>query len=165
MKAFLIIVIVILVIAIGVGAYFIIKETIKPVTTSPTTSSTTSASVSASATASSSDLEKAYDEAKDVEASTTKSKTVDGEVKPILKNVFADQVKLSEDMAGSLLTYITNREITAEDVTTVKTKMEAAGYKTIDSSEKKMTMTKGATTLVFTFTVGDKTKAMIEVTL
>lgn len=166
MKTFLIIVIVILVLAIGVGAFFIVKEIINPGTTaSPSATTTASASPSASASASSSDLEKAYEAAEDLEASTTKSKSVDGEVKPILKSVFADKVKLSEDMSGSLLTYITNREITAQDVTAVKTQMEATGYKALDSSEKQMTMSKGANTLVITFTVGDKTKATIDMTL
>ncbi|MCX6811686.1 MAG: hypothetical protein NT039_03290 [Candidatus Berkelbacteria bacterium] len=50
-------------------------------------------------------------------------------------------------------------------MTAVKTQMEAAGYKALDSSEKQMTMSKGANTLVITFTVGDKTKATIDMTL
>lgn len=166
MRTFLIIVIVILVLAIGAGAFLIVKEVIKPVaTTSPSATTSATASASASASASGSDIESAYDAAADIEASTAKAKTVDAEVKPIFKNVFADKVKLKEDMSGSLLTYITNREITAADVTAAKTQLEAAGYKTLDSSEKQMTMSKGANTLVITFTVGDKTKATIDMTL
>jgi hypothetical protein len=168
MRTFLIVVIVILALAIAVGGYFIVKELVKPGTS--TTASTTpktsvSASASASASASGSDLQSAYDAATDIEASTTKAKTVDGEVKPILKNVFTNNVKLKEDMSGSLLTYITNREVVAADVTAFKTQMEAAGYKTLDSSDKGLTLSKGANTLVFTFPVGNKTKATIDMTL
>ena len=167
MRTFLIIVIVILALAIAVGGFFIVKELLKPGTTTtasttPKTSATASASVSASG---SSDLQSAYDAASDIEASTAKAKTVDGEVKPILKTVFTNNVKLKEDMSGSLLTYITNREVVAADVTAFKTQMEAAGYKTLDSSEKGLTLSKGANTLVFTFPVGNKTKATIDMTL
>lgn len=166
MKTFLIILIIILSLAIIVGGYFIVKEVLKPAatTTSATPKASTTASPSTSASGNS-DLQSAYDAASDIEASTTKAKTVDGEIKPIFKSVFADKVKLKEDMSGSLLTYITNREILAEDLTAVKTKMETAGYKTLDSADKQITMSKGATTLVMTFTVGDKTKATIDVTL
>ena len=169
MKTFLVIVIVILALAIAVGGFFIVKELVKPGTsttasTTPKTSATASASASASASGSS-DLQSAYDKASDIEASTAKAKTVDGEVKPILKSVFANNVKLKEDMSGSLLTYITNREVLAADVTAFKTQMEAAGYKTLDSSDTKLTLSKGANTLVFTFPVGNKTKATIDMTL
>jgi cytoskeletal protein RodZ len=166
MRTFLIIVIVVLVLVIGVGAFFIVKEFISPTQPAASASPSTSVSASASAAASgSSDLQSAYDAAQDIEASTTKAKTVDGEVKSILKNIFANNVKLKEDMSGSLLTYITNREVTAADVTAFKAQMEAAGYKTLDSSDKQLTLSKGANTLVFTFPVGDNTKATIDMTL
>lgn len=163
MKTFLIIVIVILALAIAVGGFFIVKELVKP-GTSTTASTTPKTSATASASGSS-DLQSAYDKASDIEASTAKAKTVDGEVKSILKSVFANNVKLKEDMSGSLLTYITNREVVVADVTAFKTQMEAAGYKTLDSSEAKLTLSKGANTLVFTFPVGNKTKATIDMTL
>ena len=168
MRTFLIIVIVILALAIAVGGFFIVKELVKPgtsttTTATPTTSATASASTSAAA--SGSDLQSAYDAASDIEASTTKAKAVDAEVKPILKTVFANNVKLKEDMSGSLLTYITNREVLAADVTAFKTQMEAAGYKTLDSSATGLTLSKGANTLVPTFPVGNKTKATIDMTL
>lgn len=136
----------------------------KPTTTTTSTTPKTSASVSASASGTS-NLQSAYDAATDIEASTTKAKTVDGEVKPALKAVFANNVKLKEDMSGSLLTYITNREVVAADLAAFKTAMEAAGYKTLDSSATGLTLSKGANTLVFTFPIGDSNKATIDMTL
>jgi len=165
MKVFLIIVIVLLVLIIGAGAYFIVKEVMKPTTSTTSTKTSATVSPSASASASGSDLQSAYDAAADIEASTTKAKAVDAEVKPALKTVFTNNVKLKEDMSGSLLTYITNREVVAADVTAFKTAMETAGYRTLDSSETGLTLSKGANTLVFTFPVGNKTKATIDMTL
>lgn len=63
-----------------------------------------------------------------------------------------------------MLTYTTNRQILAADVLAVKTDLETAGYNTLDSSEKQLTMSKGASTWVITFSVGSEIKATIDVT-
>jgi uncharacterized protein YxeA len=168
-KVILIIVIIILVVAIGTGVYFIYKTTQESTSKSTTTpskspSQTASGNVSPSASGNS-QIEKTYEETKEVEATGTKTKAFDTEIRPIFKEVFADKVKLKEDFGGSMLTYVVNRQIKAEDVTAVKTKMEALGYKAIDSSEKQITMTQTGKSYVISFSVGATDKGEIQVTL
>lgn len=159
----------IMVIAIlGGGGYYYYITKIKTSPSSSTSSETTSTGTSNPGTSptvnstSESAIETVYNKAVAITATTDKARAVDTVLAPILEKTFADNVKLTD--ASSVLTYTTNRTILAADVTSVKTQLETAGYKAIDSTEKQMTMSKGASTWVITFSVGSETKATIDVT-
>jgi cytoskeletal protein RodZ len=159
---------IIVIAALGSGGYYYYITKIKTSPSSSTSSETTSTGTSSPGTSptpsstTKSTIENAYDNATVVTATTDKAKAVDTVLMPILQKTFTDKVKLTD--ASSVLTYTTNRTILAADITSVKTQLETAGYKTIDSSEKQLTMSKDASTWVITFSVGSETKATVDVT-
>lgn len=163
-KIFITILVIILVLVVlgGGGYYAYIKYFAKK---SETNTSTVPAPVSETtpATEKSNTIATNYEKTTAVEATGSASQTVDTVLQPILKKVFDNKIKLKEDL-GQLLTYVTNREITAVDVTAVKIADEANGAKAVDVSEKQITMTKGSSTWVISFSVGSTEKATIEVT-
>jgi len=153
---------IIVIIGVAGGVYYYVTKLNKKESTSPTTTSQNSSS-NQSSTTSESAVEQYYTRAQTLQAATTKSKAVDEVLQPILKKIYTNNVKLSDE-TGPMLTYVVKREIIASDVTTAKTDLETAGFKAADSSEKQLTMTKVGSTWVITFAVGNKEKATIEVT-
>lgn len=159
---------IVIILALGGGGYYYYVTKIKTSSSSNTSSLTTSTETSGPGTSptpsstSGSAIETAYNKAVAVTATANNAKTVDAVLAPILQKTFANKVKLTD--ASSMLTYVTNRQILAADVTSVKTELETAGYKAIDSAEKQMTMSKDTSTWVITFSVGSETKATIDVT-
>jgi len=153
---------IIVILGVAGGVYYYVTKLNKKESTSQTTTSQNSES-SQSSTSSGSAVEQYYAKAKTLQAATDKSKAVDTVMQPILKKIYTNNVKLADE-TGPMLTYVVNREITANDVTTAKTDLETAGYKAIDSSAKQLTMSQGASTWVITFAVGNTEKATIEIT-
>ena len=156
------IIIVIVVLGLGAGGYYYYTKMRNNTSTTSTTSENESATSSGTSSTPVSALIQAYDKAVAVTAMTDKAKVVDAVLSPIFNQVFTNNVKLTD--VGAMLTYQTNRQITAQDVTGVKTQLESAGYKAIDSSSQQLTMTKDSATWVISFSVGSETKATIEVT-
>ena len=158
---------IIVIAALGGGGYYYYITKIKTSPSSSTSSETTSTGTSSPGTSptpsstTKSTIENAYDSATATVATADNAKAVDTVLAPILAKTFTN-VKLTD--ASSMMTYTTNRPILAADVTAVKTELETAGYKAIDSTDKQMTMSKGASTWVITFSVGSETKATIDVT-
>ena len=149
-----------LLILIGAGTYYYYLTYTKKSTESTPTSS---APVYTSTTQPQSTIASNYEKITAIQPTTDKSKAVDNIFQPILKNVFANKVKLKEEY-GPMMTYVVNRKITAADVTAVQTGLDAVGYKTIDSSAKQLTVSKGAYTWVITFAVDNENKATIDIT-
>ncbi len=162
----------IVVLGLGYGVYYYFTNyasknttttTVTPAATSGAVSTPATTPTSATTSGATTAIQTAYASATDVTPASDKSKAVSDVLLPALKTVFTDEVKLKEDSSG-ILTYIANREITAADVTALSTNLQTQGYKALDSSEKQLTMSKGASTWVITFTVGSTEKATIDVT-
>jgi hypothetical protein len=116
-------------------------------------------------------VEKYFDGIKAVEPTTEKGKTVHAILLPILQKLYNEEandkivegVKLQEQF-GSMLTYVFNRVVTNDDMTAVKTELEAQGFKTAEASGKGMTMMKVGQSWVLTFWLNNQQKAGLEVT-
>ena len=110
-------------------------------------------------------VEKYYYKTKAVEP-TVKAKPAHEEILPVFKKVFGDEVKLKEDFGGMILTYVVNRVITSDDVTAIRTELEAGGeYEARDVSAKQLTMMKVGRTLTISFRLDDEQEATIDVSL
>jgi len=92
-----------------------------------------------------------------------KNKTVHAELWPILNEVFADQVKLKDNMKSMWLTYIFPRQVTRTDVEVIQKKYEALGYKIIESSGGNLWVSRVGLTLHFTFSTQDSMIGKVEV--
>lgn len=167
-------IIVLLILLLGTGGWYYYSNYIQTSNTNTNTNANKNANSNVNKNAntnanknantnSSSGIQSTYDKATSIEPKSDKTKTVNDVLLPILKNVFANKVKLTDDSTG-MLTYILGRTIVAADVTSCKTQLETAGYKTIDSSTKQLTVSKGASTWVISFSTDSTTKATVEVT-
>lgn len=160
-KGLIIAVIITILVLLGIGGYYYYVNYLKkPVTTTTTPTEVYSPVYTPT---SSSTIQSTYDKTTAILPSTDKSKAVDALFQPVLKQVFSSNVKLKDEL-GPMMTYVVNREITAEDVSAVQSGVNAIGYKTIDSSAKNLTVSKGSYTWVITFSLNDTTKATIDIT-
>jgi len=86
-----------------------------------------------------------------VELVNDKSRAVNGELLPILNQLYNNRVKMTDNMGGAMLRYMFDRVITKEDMTAVKNYLEGLGYKTQDQRTYELTMSKPGYWLVMTF--------------
>jgi len=116
-------------------------------------------------------IETAFEKAKDVEIIGTKAKIVDVVLRPVLKSLFdviVDEevivgVKMREEF-GPMLTYAFNRKVTETERDTIISGLEAVGVKTIDRTEKVITVQKGSDMWVITFYLNNEQKSGLEIT-
>lgn len=105
-----------------------------------------------------------YEKAVSVEPENDKSKTIHNEFLPILNQLYGNQVKLTDNMSGSMLYYIVSRIVTEDDMAEVKKHLEGLGYKTQDETAYQLTMYKVGYFLTITFSINNTNKGFIEVT-
>jgi hypothetical protein len=105
-----------------------------------------------------------YEKAIPVEPASGKSQTLHQELLPILNQVYDSQVKLTDNMSGSMLDYIFNRIVTQDDKAAVKKYLEGLGYKTQDETEYQLTMYKVGYFLNLTFSLNNTNKGFLEIT-
>ncbi|MDD5626907.1 MAG: hypothetical protein PHW01_02800 [Patescibacteria group bacterium] len=99
-----------------------------------------------------------------VEPTNEKSQTIHDELMPILNQLYNDQVKLTDNMGGAMLSYVFDRIVTKDDMTAVKDYLENQGYKTQDEGTYQLTMYKPGYFLILTFSMNHTDKAFLEVT-
>jgi len=85
------------------------------------------------------------------------------ELLPVLKQVFANEVKLKPDVSGGL-EYVLGRLVVESDKTAVQKYLEGIGYKTYLAEGDQLVMMKIGRTLTITFSFYDKTKGSLFVT-
>lgn len=105
-----------------------------------------------------------YEKAVPVEPASGKSQTIHNEILPILNQLYNSQVKLTDNMSGSMLDYIFNRIVTKDDKAAVKKHLEELGYKTQDETEYQLTMYKVGYFLNLTFSLNNTNKGFLEIT-
>ncbi len=105
-----------------------------------------------------------YDDVVAIEPTNTKSQAVHSDLIPILKDVFANEVKLRDNMGGYSLDYTFSRLVTQADVNAIQESLEAIGYTTYDSGNGMLTMMKIGYTLSMTFSVYNHNKGTLGVT-
>ncbi|MDD5625594.1 MAG: hypothetical protein PHG83_00310 [Patescibacteria group bacterium] len=105
-----------------------------------------------------------YERAIPSELINDKSRTIDGELLPILNQLYNNQVKMADNMDGAMLNYVLPRIITKDDVTAVKNHLESRGYKTQDEGLNQLTMYKPGYWLILTFSTDHPDKAFLEIT-
>ncbi|MDD5528329.1 MAG: hypothetical protein PHO56_05185 [Patescibacteria group bacterium] len=105
-----------------------------------------------------------FERAVPAELINDKSRTIHNELLPILNQLYSNQVKLTDNLSGIMLSYIFDRVITKDDVTAVKKHLESLGYKTQDEGANQLTMYQPGYFLILTFSVGNLNKAFLDVT-
>ncbi len=105
-----------------------------------------------------------YERAVPGELMNDKSRTINGELLPILNQLYNNQVKMIDNMGGAMLEYVCARVITTADITAIKTYLEGLGYKTQDERRYELTTYKPGYWLVITFSTDNADKAFIQVT-
>ncbi|MFA5051209.1 MAG: hypothetical protein WC499_03785 [Patescibacteria group bacterium] len=105
-----------------------------------------------------------YERAIPSELINDKSRTIHGELLPILNQLYNNQIKMTDNMGGAMLNYIFPRIITKDDVTAVKNHLESMGYKTQDEGLNQLTMYKPGYWLILTFSTNHPDKAFLEIT-
>jgi hypothetical protein len=105
-----------------------------------------------------------YERAVPAELTNDKSRTIYNELLPILNQRYDNQVKLTDNMGGAMLSYIFGRVIVKDDLAAVKNSLESIGYKTQDETTNQLTMYKPGYFLVMTFSVNNLNKAFLNVT-
>ncbi len=104
-----------------------------------------------------------YENTKEVLIEGDKNKTINEELRPILQQVFGNQVKIKDSMKSMWLTYILARQVTRADVEAVQKKYEALGYKIDESAEGRLYVSKVGLTLHLTFSLQNSMMGKIEV--
>ena len=110
-----------------------------------------------------------FERAIPVEPINDKSRVIHNELLPILEQLFANEfynppVKMTDNMAGTMLEYVFPRQVTAEDKIAVKNYLEELGYKTQDETNYQLTMYKPGYFLTLTFSINNVNKGFLEVT-
>jgi len=105
-----------------------------------------------------------YEKAVPAELLNDKSRTVHNELLPILNQLYNEQVKMTDNMGGAMLSYIFDRIITKDDITAVKNYLEGLGYKTQDEGVYELTTYKTGYFLILTFSTNNAYKAFLNVT-
>jgi hypothetical protein len=140
------------------------KSTPCPLTPVVTTSGTLPQDSAATSTAQKTWPQINYERAGTVEPVNEKSQNIYNELLPILNQIYNNQVKLTDNMSGSMLSYVFARIVTGEDMTAVKTYLEGLGYKTQDEGTYQLTMYKVGYFLNLTFSINNNSKAFLNVT-
>ncbi|MFA6547513.1 MAG: hypothetical protein WCT11_01040 [Candidatus Magasanikbacteria bacterium] len=105
-----------------------------------------------------------YEKAVPSEPINDKSRILNSELLPILNQLYSNQVKLTDNLSGQMLSYIFGRVITKDDVTAVKNYLVGIGYKTQDEGNNQLTMYKPGYFLILSFSVDNLDKAFLDVT-
>lgn len=105
-----------------------------------------------------------YEKAVPILPINDRSRTLHNELLPILNQLYNNQVKLTDNLSGQMLSYIFSRVITKDDITAVRKYLEGLGYKTQDEGTYQLTIYKIGYFLNLTFTVNDQYKASLDVT-
>ncbi|MDD5251477.1 MAG: hypothetical protein PHT12_02480 [Patescibacteria group bacterium] len=140
------------------------KETLCPVTPAVAAYDTPLQNSTSTSTATRTWPQIDYERSVPVEPVNDKSRTIHNELLPILNQLYSNQVKLTDNMGGAMLSYVFDRVVTADDLTAVKTYLEGLGYKTQDEGTRQLTMYKPGYFLVMTFSTGNLNKAFLDVT-
>lgn len=159
-----VIVIVLLLVLGGGGYYLYSKKANKPTentTPTPTTSVTTTVTATGTSTESSGNVEAYYTSVTGMKPTATKAVTIDKDFYPTLNQVFDNEVKLTTETPTMI--YVVNRQITTEDVASVKAELTKLGYQDNNSTDTQLIMSKGSTNLTITFAVDKTDQATIEV--
>jgi hypothetical protein len=105
-----------------------------------------------------------YEKEIPIEPVNGKSRTIYNELLPILNQLYNNQVKLTDNLSGMMLSYIFDRVITKDDVAAVKKYLEGLNYKTQDEGGSQLTMYKPGYFLILTFSVNNLYKAFLDIT-
>lgn len=105
-----------------------------------------------------------YEKAIPVEPTNEKSTALNNELLPILNKLYDNQVKLSDNMGGSMLSYTLGRTVVKDDLTSVKNYLTGLGYKLQDETQYQLTVYKVGYFLNLSFSVNNTYKAFLNVT-
>ncbi len=105
-----------------------------------------------------------YEKAIPAELINDKSKMVHNDLLPILNQLYNNKVKTTDNMGGAMLRYMFDRVIIKDDLTAVKKYLIGIDYKAQDEGSNQLTMYKPGYFLVMTFSVGNLSKAFLDVT-
>ncbi|MDD2758325.1 MAG: hypothetical protein PHD72_03055 [Patescibacteria group bacterium] len=105
-----------------------------------------------------------FEKASSVEPVNDKSRSIHNELLPILNQLYNNQVKLTDNMGGSMLSYAFDRVVIKDDMTAVKKHLEGLGYKTQDEGTYQLTMYKVGYFLNLTFSINNFSKGFLNVT-
>ncbi|HAI98795.1 TPA: hypothetical protein DCL30_04665 [Candidatus Peribacteria bacterium] len=104
-----------------------------------------------------------FESAAEAKIETEKSRTIHAELLPILKKVYADQVKMIDNTSGLWLTYSFPRQATVADREAVQKAYEKLGYKVDESEGGHLTVSKVGLSLRMTFSINNAMKGKLEV--
>jgi hypothetical protein len=104
-----------------------------------------------------------YENVKEVNVGSEKNKRIHDELLPALKQVYGDQVKLSDSAGGMWLTYAFPRIPTRADVEAVQKYYEKAGYKIEISEGGTLNVSKVGMSLRLTFYINSTIKGKLDV--
>ncbi|MDD2785325.1 MAG: hypothetical protein PHS79_00355 [Patescibacteria group bacterium] len=104
-----------------------------------------------------------YENAMDGSIDSDKNRQINDELLPILKKVFNDQVKMTDSMKSMWLTYYFPRLVTRADVEMVQKYYEGLGYKTDESHDGILYVSRVGLTLHMTFSVQSPMVGKLEV--
>ena len=105
-----------------------------------------------------------YEDVVAIEPVNAKSQEIHDDLTPILNDIFTNEVKLRDNMAGYSLDYTFGRVVTQADVDAVRDSLETIGYTTYDSGNGMLTMMKVGYTLSMTFSIYNQNKGTLGVT-
>jgi len=103
-----------------------------------------------------------FEETKEVEATGKRGKSINEELLPVLKNIFAD-VKLWDDDPAGWVAYRFKRLVTKDDIDKTEVAMQNLGYKIDRNDNRDFTATKIGRTLNFHFYLGNTNMGRVDV--
>ncbi|MFA6099322.1 MAG: hypothetical protein WC750_00400 [Patescibacteria group bacterium] len=106
-----------------------------------------------------------YEKATEGTIGSDKNQQIHDELLPVLKQVFGNQVKMTDSMNSMWLSYIFPRLVTRADVEAVQKKLEAIGYKIDESEGGTLYVSKVGRTLHMTFSIQSPMVGKLEVLL
>lgn len=96
-----------------------------------------------------------FEETKEVEATSEKGKSINGEIAPILKDVFDNGVKLWDEDISGWVAYRFKRLVTKDDIDRTETALKNIGYKIDRNDNGDFVATRIGRTLNFHFYLGN----------
>jgi len=130
---------------------------IVPIATPTTTGATTPATTKTWS-------EISFDLVKEVPIENEKGKLIDADLRPILKIIYGDQVKVTDSLAGMWIDYAFPRPATRADVVEVEKCLAGLGYKIDESEEGNLYVSKIGFTLHLNFRIQNAMAGKMEVT-
>ncbi|MDD4627893.1 MAG: hypothetical protein PHE68_00675 [Candidatus Peribacteraceae bacterium] len=106
-----------------------------------------------------------YDSAKEARIETEKSRQIHEELLPILKKLFDNRVKMTDNTSGLWLTYLFPRPATRADVEAVRKAYEKLGYKIDESEGGRLNVSRIGRSLRMTFSINNSMVGKLEVML